>query len=577
MKSNKNNYYGNINHDVLNLIPLSANLILEIGCGQGRLGAAFKLSQPNAKYYGLEIVKSEAEKALLNLDDVACADIESPDCHIDRLFSRRIGSEKFDALVLGNVLEHLKDPWQVMANVREVMANDATCIVCLPNVSHWSVVRELLGGRWNYTDAGLLDKTHLRFFTLDTAIEMLQKSGWTVIDATPRIFDREKTQITLDKLLPIAREFNIDPGKLQQNLSAYQWVIRAVNGDAPKPLHVAAIGLKKFAGVTEARVDFPLTALKSLVGSRCVWGYGGISIPPDFQPGVLILHRQFMNDSNFNSRIELLIEKGWTVVADMDDDPNHWKQFNESNFYAYRCVHAVTVSSQNLANMITYWNPNVKVFPNAVLSLPKNTSKEASLEKKPLRVFFGALNRKQDWLPIINEIIDATFQLNNDVEFVVVHDKDFFDVLPTSCIKSFHPTLELNQYKEVLGTCDVALLPLIDNQFNRCKSDIKLIESAAASVAIICSKVVYGEDPRHDEFVIYADQGRDWKDAIVHLANNRDDLMRRQGLGLQYVKNFRMHSNQVVDRNNYYRELINDRPNLEDQRQARQKVLEKLG
>jgi SAM-dependent methyltransferase/glycosyltransferase involved in cell wall biosynthesis len=568
-----NTYYANINFDLLNRIPLSAQNILEIGCGQGKLGAAFKDRQPLSRYFGVELMPAEAKIAATNLDGVVCANIEL-DHQIPKKFLTEINSEAlFDALVLGDVLEHLQDPWRLLSEAHQWMAPNSTCIICIPNVGHWSVVQQLLKGRFDYAEAGLLDKTHLRFFTLETAVEMLSQVGWTVVEAIPRTFQPEKTQEALNAIMPIAKSMNLNESKLKRDLSAFQWVIRAVRGVVPAAMCVGALGLKKFAGVTEARVDYPLTALNSLVSNWCVWGYGTISIPSDFKAGILILQRQFMNNAGFNTEMEKLIQDGWTLVADMDDDPHHWPQFVDSNFYAYRAVHAITVSTPHLANMMNSWNPHVKVFPNAVMSLPFKSVDVAKETNRPIRVFFGALNRKTDWQPIMSAICEVIVQLEGKIEFVVVHDKEFFDALPPESLKTFHPTLNHANYMEVLSACDVALLPLNDTPFNRCKSDIKLIECAAAGVAVICSKVVYAEDARHESFAKFATNPQEWRSALLHLAQNPNDLINRQNLGLEYSKKHRMHAHQVLERDAYYRGLIENRKQLEADRQSRLKQL----
>ena len=572
-----NTYYANINLDLLNRIPLSAQNVLEIGCGQGKLGAAFKGRQPLCKYFGIELMPNEAQIAATNLDGVVCANIEL-DHQLPMQFLAQINTNVlFDALVLGDVLEHLQNPWKLLREAHQWMAPNSTCIICIPNVGHWSVVQQLLMGRFDYAESGLLDKTHLRFFTLETATDMLRQAGWTVVEAMPRTFQPEKTQEALNAILPIAKSLNLNEAKLQRDLTAYQWVIRAVKGEVPSNMCVGALGLKKFAGVTEARVDYPLTALNSLVGNRCVWGYGGISFPPDFKPGILILHRQFMNDAGFNAKMEKLIKDGWTLVADMDDDPRHWQQYIDSDFYAYRAVHAITVSSTALAQMMMSWNQHIHIFPNAIFSLPINSREEAKDKEKPMRVFFGALNRKADWQPIMNEICEAVIQLDGKIEFLVVHDKEFFDALPSKCLKTFHPTLGHAEYMEALSSCDLALLPLNDTPFNRCKSDIKLIECASAGVAVICSRVVYSENPRHESFAKFASEPNDWRSAILHLAQNPSELKERQNLGFQYVKTFRMHANQTLERNAFYRQLIQNRNQLELDRQDRLRLANSSG
>jgi|LauGreSBDMM110SN_4_FD.fasta_scaffold11552_3 2-polyprenyl-3-methyl-5-hydroxy-6-metoxy-1,4-benzoquinol methylase len=563
------NYYGNVNPDLLDKIPVTAKRVLEVGCGSARLGEAFKARSPDSQYFGIELFESAAKEAARVLDGVICANIEQ-----DTSLALKL-CRSFDTLVFGDVLEHLQDPWKVLAELRQYIEPGGSCIACVPNVAHWSLVSGLLQGNWEYQDSGLLDRTHLRFFTLDSAIQMLQKAGWTVVDATPRNLWPEKTEAALKDLLPAAHALGVDVLKARQNMSALQWVIRAINdpNSTSQPrLSVAALGYKKMAGVTEARVDHPMKALNSLHGVSAVWNTETLSLSKEMTPGVLVLHRQFMVEAAFNEAMEKLVAKGWTLVADIDDDPHHWSQYVESNFYAFRSVHAVTVSSEHLADIIREFNPNVQVFENAILSIPHRLFPEVvapDAVHQRLRIFFGALNRKADWLPIIEGINQAATELKDTIEFVVVHDKEFHDALPETVAKSFMPTLGIEKYIEVLANCDIALLPLNDTPFNRSKSDIKLIECASAQVAVICSEAVYAIKSEHQAFVLFAKTQNEWRDAITRLAQNKALRQENVAKALAYVKARRMHSQQAPQRIAFYANLVRNRNMLEQQRQNR--------
>jgi hypothetical protein len=404
---------------------------------------------------------------------------------------------------------------------------------------------------------------------------MFQKAGWAVVDATPRNLWPEKTEAALKALLPAAQALGGDVSKARQNMSALQWVIRATNGTnvAIHPrLSVAALGYKKMAGVTEARVDHPMMALNSLHEISAVWNAETLSLPKEMSPGVLVLHRQFMLEPAFNEAMETLVAKGWTLVSEIDDDPHHWSQYVESNFYAFRSVHAVTVSTEHLADIVREFNPNVQVFENAILSIPHRMPPEVATPNaahQKLRIFFGALNRKADWLPIIEGINEAATELKDAIEFVVVHDKEFHDALPETTAKSFMPTLGIEKYIEVLANCDIALLPLSDTPFNRCKSDIKLIECASAQVAVICSETVYAIKPEHQAFVLFAKTQKEWRDAITRLAQDKALRQENVAKALAYVKARRMHAQQAPKRIAYYANLVQTRNMLEQQRQKR--------
>ena len=559
-------YYGNINHDVLRKIPVQSARVLEIGCGWGRLGQAFKARVPVSAYFGVELMHDAAQEARARLDGVLCANIEHDVSRVREL------AERFDALVLGDVLEHFQDPWRVLTELRSFMTPDGMCVACIPNVGHWSMVAELLQGKWRYADQGLLDKTHLRFFTLDTAVELFEKAGWTVLDALPRKLQPEETEAALKTLLPAAVAMGMSEEKARVNLTAFQWVIRAVNGPAPRVTTVAAVGSKKIAGVTEARVDHPMRSLATLPAAKVHWREGTLVLPEDAREGVLVLHRELLTDEKFQAQMEALIAKGWLLVLDMDDDPYHWSGYVDSDFYAFKAVHAVTVSTEHLADVVRPFNANVQVFANAIFELPwvKDARRESDREdSQQLRVFFGALNRQPDWQAVMAGIVEAALALKDRVEFVVVHDQAFYDALPAEVSKTFSPTLGIEQYTQTLASCDIALLPLNDTPFNRCKSDLKLIECAAAQVAVICSEVVYAKQATHHTFASFATTADEWRDALLKLANDASLREANIAKGLAYVKQERMHAQQSAARLAFYQGMLADKDNLAAQRAAR--------
>jgi SAM-dependent methyltransferase len=85
---------------------------------------------------------------------------------------------RYDTVLLLDVLEHLVDPWAVLGRCRRLLSEDGRALLSIPNVAHWSVRRDLLRGRWRYQESGLLDRTHLRFFTRATARGLIAESGW---------------------------------------------------------------------------------------------------------------------------------------------------------------------------------------------------------------------------------------------------------------------------------------------------------------------------------------------------------------------------------------------------------------
>jgi SAM-dependent methyltransferase len=554
-----NQYYNGINPDLLAKVPLNAKIVIEVGCGSGRFALAYLSLNPQARYIGIELHGPSSVEARSRLATVIEGDVES-DAVLKQLDSALKG-DLADVLIFGDVLEHLVDPWKVLRQLRDRVRVQGVCVACIPNVSHWSLLQQQLSGSWEYSDSGLLDRTHLRFFTRRSAESLFNAAGWEVADSSPRVLWPDKTSRAIEALAPAALALGVDVESFKSDVSAFQWILRGVNGVVQAPLTVAGLGMQKVAGVTEARIDYPLYALRSIPGLRVVWSSGGLSLPRDWCPGVFILHRQFLNMPRDIELVEALVARGWLVITDMDDDPNHWAQFSESSFRAFCGVHAVTVTTDTLARVVEQWNPEVAVLPNQVFQMQHL---ESSIPKSQrVRIFFGALNRQQDWFAVKEGIVGAALELQDEVEWVVVYDRAFYDALPSGVVRRFYNMLPPHEYIRLLAECDVSLLPLLDTQFNRMKSDLKFIEACGVGAVPVCSSIVYGDNPALLEVGCFADSPQQWLDSIVELCRNKEELARRRNLGLTYVSSQRMHGPASSHREALYREWFLRRDELE--------------
>lgn len=164
--------------DVARLVPTSARSILDVGCGAGDLGALIKRLQPEVRIVGVELYQPSAAAARLVLDEVILGGIEET--------LSQLPSNAFDCIILADVLEHLQDPWHVLRALRRCLRAQGCIVASVPNVRHYYVwIPLILAGQWNYSEWGLLDSTHVRFFTRHTLLEMFSRSGYKpqVVDA----------------------------------------------------------------------------------------------------------------------------------------------------------------------------------------------------------------------------------------------------------------------------------------------------------------------------------------------------------------------------------------------------------
>lgn len=185
------NYYRNERRPLSVHIPAGDNVILDIGCGAGHFGAYLKHCGKAATVVGIELSPDAAEEARSLLDAVACANLDDYD--LARMVDD-LGYGKFDIITCADVLEHVRDPWGTLERLGRYLGENGMVIVSIPNVRHWSVLLPLLfRGRWDYRDAGIMDRTHLRFFTKATAVEMVRRSGLVPSSVNPLLGYRWRT------------------------------------------------------------------------------------------------------------------------------------------------------------------------------------------------------------------------------------------------------------------------------------------------------------------------------------------------------------------------------------------------
>jgi SAM-dependent methyltransferase len=171
-------YFAHARKEIEPLLPQNCGRVLEIGCGSGATLGWLRQNHQAIHTVGVEIAETAADKARSFADDVFCLDFERhelPD-----------GAQKFDLVLCLDVLEHMVDPWAVVDRLaKRYLEAGGMLIVSLPNVRHYSVALPLLfEGRWEYEDAGLLDRTHLRFFTKDSAIALLSHPQFGPVSCT---------------------------------------------------------------------------------------------------------------------------------------------------------------------------------------------------------------------------------------------------------------------------------------------------------------------------------------------------------------------------------------------------------
>lgn len=212
-------YYRLTNPYLFNAINPVGKRILEIGCGAGMLGGALK-SKGAVYCAGVEVVPRVAQEARLHLDEVICGDIESLDLPY--------AAGSFDYLLFGDVLEHLVNPAAVLKKLRPLLQKEGRLVASIPNVAHISILAELMSGRWRYQQAGLLDSTHLRFFTLQEILVMLEETGYKLQGAwSVPLNNSPFLEAFITRLDAVRQEFSLGSQAFIEQSKAYQYIIEA--------------------------------------------------------------------------------------------------------------------------------------------------------------------------------------------------------------------------------------------------------------------------------------------------------------------------------------------------------------
>ena len=184
--------YAGDRKDLLNLIPQTVSSVLDVGCGEGGLGKLLRERSPNVEISAIEINKKAAKEAAGYYNELVICDIQKD------VLPFKEGD--FDCIVCGDVLEHLYDPWSVLVVLKKFLKSDGLLIVSLPNIRYYRILRELVfRGNWTYKSSGILDWSHIRFFTSKEMKKMFESAGLNIQRTTP-VIGGSKDMKRLNKL-----------------------------------------------------------------------------------------------------------------------------------------------------------------------------------------------------------------------------------------------------------------------------------------------------------------------------------------------------------------------------------------
>ncbi len=330
-------------------------------------------------------------------------------------------------------------------------------------------------------------------------------------------------------------------------------IVQAAPAGGLQRLYLSAMTLRPAGACNDMRIDLPNAFLATVPGVRT---QAAINLVRDLPllPGerrVAVLQRRIFQPHHLPGLKDIL-ERGYLLVAEFDDHPNHWPEIERFGNLSFRAAHAVQTSTDVLAEELRPLNPEIAVFPNQIATLPP--PRPARTDGR-LSLFFGAFNRQGDWDSLMEPLNRLLGEHPGRIDVQVVHDRAFFDALATTD-KRFTPTCDYDGYIDVLRRCDVALLPLNDTLFNRCKSDLKFIECAAHGVVALASPTVYAGSVRDGVTGLLFHSPADFLEKLRGLVVDPRMRTAIAGRAYEYVRDHRLLAQHFRKRLSWYESLL---------------------
>ena len=267
----------------------------------------------------------------------------------------------------------------------------------------------------------------------------------------------------------------------------------------------------------------------------------------------------------------ILRKKGILFISEMDDNPILWEDdYKKTAWINFRSVHAIQTSTPYLANLLSEFNPHVKIFANQLRRLPPPRNFDEEFKgKRQTTIFFGALNRDGDFMELVPILNRFAKQYGNKLAFKILARENLFNALETEN-KTYVGDLKqwdgqfipYEDYEAAIRSSDIALLPLRDNEFNRAKSDLKFIESAANGAVALASPVVYSSVIEDGKTGFIYRNGREFINKLNLLIRNKNLRRKVAEEAYSYVRHERLMSQHYEERLDWYRELLARLPEL---------------
>lgn len=501
---------------------------------------------PTIRLLGIESDRARAEQAAVGFNAIAVGDIEATPLPFNE-------PDGIDCLLYDGILERLSDPWRLVAAQASMLTPDGVVVMTLPNPGSWQVLDGVLHGRM---EAELLSPP--AGFTVEAVTRHLSRIGLVPCDIMECQVSRTFAEPFLAAMAPALANLGIDPETFAKRASAGRLIWRA-RKEPRQRMFLRGNMLAPVGGVSHVRVVYPLRAMAtdpSVITE--VTDVIDTRPPQDDAPRIFVLHRPALSGEQGFKLLETLTQGGNLLVTEFDDHPDFFPMMQRGGALSFQGAHAVQTSTPALAEVLRRHNPEVAVFPNAMVSLPEIRN---YTQPDTITVFFGALNREDDWEPLMPVINEVAALAGERLRFQVIHDQGFFDALDV-VHKEFTPTCDYETYLQILGNCEVSFMPLSDTPFNRTKSDLKFIEAAACRATPLASPIVYADSVEHTRTGLLFASPDELRTQLLRILALPENAKAIANTAREHVARNRMLAYQVAPRIAWYRSLWERRESL---------------
>lgn len=477
--------------------------VLEVGCSTGYFGAY--LRSLGHRVTGVEMEARSCAEAAKVLDEAHC-------CAIQEFFASH-PDRWFDVITFGDVIEHLTDPESVLRSAAQHLKPGGQLICSVPNVTHASVRAMLLDGHWSYSDLGILDRTHLKFFDKQGLLDTFAAAGLAVhqlqavrlsVDEAARMCGLEITHRAKSLVDSYVRD--------DRTASVFQYVLAASPQSVktldtvrsgpvmpPKPLRILVLSDGPDDSITRIRLVIPLVrfadegcrelrilAFRSARFSDIQWADVVV-----MQRGVKGWAKGLM--LKCKSLGKPVIYEIDDLLTDLPDFLGHHKLYFKGRRTIAKLISSadmVTVTQPRLAQAISEMNPVVRICPNyGNPDVPLRSPRELAVEGGVVSLIVASSDRiRMDFvIPALSEIVKRFGQHVRIVCIGPISEKLISAGIPCEP----YPVVPHHEFMKLVRqqVNPIGIIPLDDSRFSSCKSAVKYFDYSIGGVPSVCSNV----------------------------------------------------------------------------------------